>query len=82
MSKSLEGVLTKKAHTKESFTEAQLKEFVGCADPISGPMNFLKGFFHIQHPVRGKLLYDPYDYQVDLIDTYQILCKLTWTTAR
>lgn len=70
MSKSLEGVLTKKAHSKEKYTQEQLDHFVKCADPITGPMYFLTKFFHIQHPVRGKLLYDPYDYQVDLVDTY------------
>ena len=70
MAKSLEGVLTKKAHKKERYTKKQLAEFVKCADPITGPMYFLTHFFHIQHATRGQLLYDPYDYQIDLIDTY------------
>jgi len=70
MGKSLEGVLTKKAHSKEKYTAEQLDQFVKCADPITGPMYFLSHFFYIQHPVQGQLLYDPYDYQVDLIDTY------------
>jgi len=70
MSKSLDGVLIKKAHQKESFTDEQLAEFVQCADPITGPMYFMSHFFYIQHPMKGKLLYAPYDYQKDLIDTY------------
>lgn len=70
MGKSLEGVLTKRAHQKEKYTEAQLADFIRCADPITGPMYFMTHFFHIQHATRGQLLYDPYDYQVDLIDTY------------
>ena len=70
MSKSLDGVLIKKAHQPENFTMEQLEEFVKCADPIDGPMYFLRNYFYIQHPVQGKLLYDPYTYQVGLIDTY------------
>jgi len=70
MSKSLDGVLTKRAHSKIKYTQEQLADFVDCADPITGPMHFLTNFFYIQHPTRGQLLYDPYDYQVGLIDTY------------
>jgi len=70
MAKSLEGVLIKKAHRKEKYTEELLAHFVQCADPITGPMYFLTHFFHHQHPIRGQLLYDPYDYQIELIDTY------------
>jgi hypothetical protein len=70
MSKSLDGVLVKKAHSKEKYTPEQLAEFVQCADPITGPMYFMTHFFYIQHPLRGKLLYDPYPYQRELIDTY------------
>jgi len=70
MSKSLEGVLVKKAHSKEKYSQEQLVEFVKCADPIDGAMYYLTHFFYIQHPVLGKLLYDPYPFQLGLIDTY------------
>jgi len=70
MSKSLEGVLIKKAHSKEKYSQAELIEFVKCADPIDGAMHYLTNFFYIQHPVTGKLLYAPYPYQVGLINTY------------
>jgi hypothetical protein len=30
----------------------------------------MDNFFHIQHPIRGKMLYHPFDYQKRLIDTY------------
>ena len=30
----------------------------------------MDNFFHIQHPVKGKMLYHPFDYQKRLIDTY------------
>jgi len=70
MSKSLEGVLVKKAHAKLTYTDDELKEFIACADQETGPMFFMSNFFHIQHPKKGKLLYDPFDYQKGLIDSY------------
>lgn len=63
-------VLVKPPHRRESYTEQQLHEFVQCADPVSGPMYFMDHFFYIQHPVRGKMLYHPYDYQKRLIANY------------
>lgn len=70
MSKSLEGVLVKRAHSKTTYDEQHLYDFARCADPVTGPMYFLTNFFYIQHPKKGKLLYDPFDYQKDLIDSY------------
>ena len=43
---------------------------VKCADPITGPEYFLSNYFYIQHPTRGKLKYQPYDYQTRLVNTY------------
>ena len=70
MSKSLDGVLTKKAHTKEKFNEAQVQDLLMCADPIDGYLHFAKSFFHIQHPTKGKMKFEPYDYQVRLLHSY------------
>jgi hypothetical protein len=67
---TIEGVLVKTPHKKQVFTEAQLEEFVACADPDTGPDYFLDNFFYIQHPTRGKMLYHPYEYQKKLIHTY------------
>jgi hypothetical protein len=39
-------------------------------DPDTGYLYFAKHFAHIQHPVKGKLLYDPYEYQLRLMDSY------------
>ena len=66
----LDQVLIKKPHRAETYEKPQLKEFAQCADPVTGPLYFLTNFFYIQHPIRGKLLYAPYDYQVRLIATY------------
>ena len=65
-----EANLIKTPYKRQAFTEDQLKEFIACADPITGPAYFMSNFFYIQHPVKGKLLYQPYDYQKRLINTY------------
>jgi hypothetical protein len=70
MSKSLEGVLVKPAHTKESYTETQILDISRCMDPESGPAYFMDNFFYIQHPTRGKMLYHAFSYQQKLIHTY------------
>ena len=70
MAKSLEGVLVKKAHKQESFTEEQINDLLKCSDPVDGYMYFVKNFFYIQHPVRGKVKFDPYDYQDRLLHSY------------
>jgi hypothetical protein len=70
MAKSLEGVLVKKAHTKEKFSEQQVTDLLMCADPSNGYLHFSKNFFYIQHPVRGKLLFQPFNYQEGLLASY------------
>ena len=70
MSKSLEGVLVKPAHKKETYTQEQLIDFARCADPKTGPKYFLSHHFFIQHPTKGRLNYQPFLYQDELIDVY------------
>ena len=70
MGKSLEGVLIKSPHRRQTFTEQELDEFMRCADLEHGPEYFMDNFFYIQHPVRGKMLYHPFEYQKRLIHTY------------
>ena len=70
MSKSLDGVLVKKAYKKETFTREQLTEFAKCADPKDGVKYFLSNYFNIQHPTKGRMTYNPFEYQDKLIDTY------------
>ena len=70
MKSSTETVLVKSPHRQEVYTDQQLVEIARCANPVTGPMYFLSNFFMIQHPVKGKMLYNPWDYQKRLIDTY------------
>ena len=70
MSKSLDGVLTKKANQQETFTEKQIEELSKCMDPDEGYLYFAREFAYIQHPVKGKLLFDPFEYQTRLLHSY------------
>ena len=70
MAKSLDGVLTKKAHTKEKFTEQEVMDMAQCMDPETGYLHFSKNFFHIQHPVKGKVKFEPFEYQERLLSAY------------
>jgi hypothetical protein len=70
MAKSLDGVLTKKAHTQEKFNESQVQDLLMCADPKIGYLYFAKNFFHIQHPTKGKMKFEPFEYQERLMHSY------------
>ena len=65
-----DGVLVKTPYKKQEFTEDQLQQFMQCADPVTGPEYFMRNFFFIQHPVQGKIQYDPWEFQERLISTY------------
>jgi hypothetical protein len=62
--------LVKTAYSSQKFTEQDIDELMKCTDPINGPHYFLDNFFYIQHPTKGKLKYEPFEYQRRLIDSY------------
>jgi hypothetical protein len=62
--------LVKKAHTEETFTEEQIADLMKCMDPHEGYLYFAKNFAYVQHPVRGRLLFEPYEYQLRLMHSY------------
>jgi hypothetical protein len=70
MAKSLDGNLVKKAHATQRYTEQQVNDLLTCSDPVTGPAYFLGNFFNIQHPTKGKIKYDAFDYQKTLLDSY------------
>ena len=69
-SKNLDGKLVKTAHVAQKWTEQDILDLQMCSDPVTGPHYFLDNFFFIQHPVKGKLQYEAFDYQRRLIDSY------------
>ena len=70
MAASLDGVLIKKANRQETYTEDKIAELMKCMDPDRWILTLCKKFAYIQHPVKGKLMFDPYEYQLRLMDSY------------
>jgi hypothetical protein len=70
MAKSLDGNLIKKAHAPQRYTLEEVKHLEACMDPVTGPIYFAKNFLKIQHPTRGSIPFEPYEYQERLIDAY------------
>lgn len=70
MAKSLDGNLVKKAHKQVRYTLEEVKHLEACMDPVDGPLYFAKNFIKIQHPVRGSIPFQPYEYQERLIKAY------------
>jgi hypothetical protein len=70
MAASLDGVLIKKANRQETYSNEQVEDLLKCMDPDDGYLHFARKFAYIQHPVKGKLLYDPYEYQLGLMHSY------------
>lgn len=70
MGKSLDGVLTKKANQRETYTEEQIQQLVKCMNPDDGYLHFAEHFAYIQHPTKGKVLFQPFEYQKGLLSSY------------
>jgi hypothetical protein len=62
--------LIKKPYLKMAYTLEEIVHLQKCADPITGPMYFMENFFYIQHPLRGRIKFEPFDYQIDLVENY------------
>jgi len=65
-----DNVLVKTPHKIEKYTPQQAREIAKCSDPVSGPEYFLDNFFFIQHPTKGRIQYQPFDYQRELAASY------------
>jgi hypothetical protein len=70
MSKPLDNNLIKKPHQAENWTEQQIMDIVQCCDPVNGAHYFCSNFFYIQHPTRGRMLYQPFEFQKKLLKVY------------
>lgn len=62
--------LVKKPYMRMSYSLLEKEQLRLCADPITGPMYFMENFFYIQHPLRGRIKFIPFDYQIELIANY------------
>ena len=70
MAVNTESLLVKKPHSKTTYTEDHKIQLSLCVDPEDGPLYFMKNFFYIQHPTRGRIQFVPFDYQEELIYNY------------
>lgn len=62
--------LVKQPYAEIDFSPEELQEFMKCCDPDQGPLYFMTNFMYIQHPTKGRMLFEPFDYQLDLIHNY------------
>ena len=62
--------LVKQPYSQVEYTADTLEQFQRCCDPKDGPLYFMKQFMMIQHPTRGAIKFEPFDYQIDLIHNY------------
>lgn len=53
-----------------NLTPDRVKEVIRCCEPATGYRYFMENYFYIQHPTMGQMLYDPYPFQIDLIENY------------
>lgn len=60
-------VLIKQPYKKETYTDKQIAEIVKAA---TDPVYFISEYMWIQHPTKGRVRFELYDYQVDLIGCY------------
>jgi len=59
--------LVKKGHVKTVYDRFKLQELKHCMDD---PIYFLENYMRIQHPVRGGIKFNMYDFQKELVRTY------------
>ena len=62
--------LIKKAHSTQRWSDDDLQHMALCMDPKTGPTYFIENFFYIQHPTLGKMQYQPFEYQKELLNSY------------
>lgn len=51
----------------KAFTNKQVKEYAKC---MADPMYFIENYGYIQHPVKGKIKFDLFDFQRRLVECY------------
>ena len=59
--------LVKQAHAKTTYTLHQKREIFKC---MNDPLYFMQNYLRIQHPTKGAIKFEAYEYQKQLIDCY------------
>jgi hypothetical protein len=56
--------LIKRAYSESEYTPEQIQELARC---MRDPVHFIKNYVYLQHPKHGKMLFNLYDYQEEMI---------------
>ena len=59
--------LIKSPYQREKYTKAQIEELAKCA---MDPQYFITEYVWIQHPTKGRMKFDLFDYQRELLNAY------------
>jgi len=59
--------LIKQANIKTSYSPHQMREIRQC---MTDPLYFMENYMNIQHPTKGAIKFEAYEYQKRLIDCY------------
>lgn len=69
--KSLTQSQVKEPHQPTVFnSQHEVAEFMRCSDPVNGYKHFITNYFYIQHPTKGSIKFEPFDYQLELLHCY------------
>lgn len=68
MATSLKNPYLKKANTQHEYAPNHIQELDKCAKSAK---YFIRNYCQIQHPVRGSIPFELYNYQDKMLDTYQ-----------
>lgn len=69
----------KKAYTVETFTQEQIQEIAKCSNDF---LYFATKYVYVIHPTRGKVLFEPYDYQFDMLRSFTDYRQLIFMCGR
>lgn len=67
--------LIKRAYAPSEYTPETVQELIKCQQD---PVYFIKNYVYLQHPSKGKMLFNLYDYQVELVNSMH---QQRWTIA-
>jgi hypothetical protein len=59
--------IVKQANKKTAYTAEQIREIARCA---KDPLYFMENYMKIQHPTKGRMAFEAYDYQKRLVHAY------------
>lgn len=58
----------KKPGTKNTYTEKELLELVKCSESCE---YFSRNYVRVQHPTKGSVMFEPFPYQVEMLNNFQ-----------